>query len=49
VPFIAMPVSAVCLFVGAGGWGTLVTVTLLSLALGFSASAEGPFWATHAD
>ncbi len=49
VPFIAMPISAVCLFVGAGGWGTFATVTLLSLALGFSASAEGPFWATAVD
>ena len=49
VPIIVMPVSAVCLFLGAGGWGTFATVTLLSLALGFSASAEGPFWATAVD
>lgn len=49
VPFIAMPISAICLFVGPGGWGTFATVTLLSLALGFSASAEGPFWATAVD
>jgi MFS family permease len=46
VPFIGMPLSALLLIAGASGWGTAVTVTLLSLAFGFSASAEGPFWAT---
>ncbi len=49
VPFVGMPLSALCLVLGAGGWGTFATVTLLSLAFGFSATAEGPFWATAVD
>ena len=49
VPLIGMPLSAVCLIAGAGGWGTMATVTLLSLAFGFSATAEGPSWATAVD
>ena len=49
VPFIGMPASAICLIAGAGGWPTFATVTLLALAFGLCASAEGPFWATAVD
>jgi MFS family permease len=46
VPLVGMIGSAILLIAGASGLGTFATVTLLSLALGFCASAEGPFWAS---
>ena len=46
VPIVAMTASAVLLYLGAGGFGTATTIAFLSLALGFSACAEGPFWAS---
>jgi ACS family glucarate transporter-like MFS transporter len=49
VPLVGMTLSAGLLFAGASGMGTLATVAFLSLALGFSASAEGPFWASAID
>ena len=49
VPLIGMTLSAVLLIAGASGFGTLATVVLLSLAFGFSATAEGPFWASAVD
>ncbi len=41
-----MAISAVLLYLGAGGLGLYATVAFLSLAMGFASSAEGPFWAT---
>ena len=46
VPIVTMTASAVLLYLGAGGFGVAATVTLLSLALGLSACAEGSFWAS---
>src|SRR5260370_38565938 len=40
-----MAISAVLLYLGAGGFGLYATVAFLSLAMGFASSAEGPFWA----
>src|SRR5579885_265315 len=49
VPVLGMLLSAVFLYIGAGGLSTAATVTLLSLAFGFCTSVEGPFWATTID
>jgi MFS family permease len=49
VPMVGMAVSAVLLYLGARGFGDVATVALISLALGFSTCAEGPFWATAID
>jgi ACS family glucarate transporter-like MFS transporter len=49
VPFFGMTLSAVLLYAGAGGFGVVATVALLSLAFGFSATAEGPCWAAAID
>lgn len=38
--------SAILLYAGSSGLDILPTVVLLSLAAGFGATAEGPFWAT---
>jgi MFS family permease len=46
VAMAGMGASAVLLCLGASGFGVAATVALLSLAFGFAASAEGPFWAT---
>jgi len=46
VAMAGMAISALLLFLGAGGFGVVATVALLSLALGFAACSEGPFWAT---
>jgi ACS family glucarate transporter-like MFS transporter len=46
VPMAGMLLSAILLYVGAGGLGTVATVALLSLSFGFCTSIEGPFWAT---
>ena len=45
VSMAGMAISAVLLFLGAGGYGVVTTVALLSLALGFATCSEGPFWA----
>jgi ACS family glucarate transporter-like MFS transporter len=49
VAMAGMALSAVLLFLGAGGFGVIATVTLLSLALGCATCSEGPFWATAID
>jgi len=46
VAMAGMAISAVLLYLGAGGLGLYATVAFLSLAMGFASSAEGPFWAT---
>ena len=46
VSMIGMTLSAVLLYLGAGGFGVVATVALLSFALGCSTTCEGPFWAT---
>ncbi|HYM10293.1 MAG TPA: MFS transporter, partial [Bryobacterales bacterium] len=45
VPMVSMAAGAVLLYLGASGFGVVATVALLSLALGASTCAEGPFWA----
>jgi ACS family glucarate transporter-like MFS transporter len=45
VSMAGMAISALLLFLGAGGFGVVTTVALLSLALGFATCSEGPFWA----
>ena len=45
VAMTGMAISAVLLFLGAGGYGVVTTVALLSLAMGFATCSEGPFWA----
>ena len=49
VPLMAMALSAILLYAGASGWGTAATVAMLSLAFGFSESAEGAFWSSAID
>jgi MFS family permease len=46
VAMTAMAASAVLLSLGAGGFGVITTVVLLSLAFGSAGCSEGPFWAT---
>ncbi len=46
VAMAGMGASAVLVCFGAGGFGVVATVALLSLSFGFATSAEGPFWAT---
>jgi MFS family permease len=46
VPMVSMALSALLLYLGATGLGFLATVTLLSLAVGFSMAPEGTFWST---
>ena len=46
VAMAGMAISALLLYLGAGGLGLYATVAFLSLAMGFASSAEGPFWAT---
>ncbi|MBI3695488.1 MAG: MFS transporter [Acidobacteria bacterium] len=46
VSVVGMVLSAVLLYAGTNMKDAPVMVTLLSLALGFAASAEGPFWAS---
>jgi Sugar phosphate permease len=46
VAMAGMGASAVLLCLGAGGFGVVATVALLSLSFGFATSAEGPFWAS---
>jgi ACS family glucarate transporter-like MFS transporter len=42
----ALTMSAVLLFAGAGGFGLVPTVVLLTLAFGCASMSEGPFWAS---
>ena len=46
VPIGAMAASAVLLYIGASGLGIVLTVALLSLAVGCSMAPEGTFWST---
>ena len=46
VALAGMILSAVLLYIGTSLDQPLTVVTLLALALGFAASAEGPFWAS---
>jgi len=46
VAMVGLSASAVLLVLGASGFGVTTTVALLSLAMGFASSAEGPSWAT---
>lgn len=49
VAVAGMALSALFLYLGIQITNTLTMVTLLSLALGLTASAEGPFWASAID
>jgi ACS family glucarate transporter-like MFS transporter len=42
----ALTMSAILLFAGAGGFGTVATILLLTLAFGCASMSEGPFWAS---
>ena len=45
VPIVGVTLSSVLLFAGAhSAAGPVVTISLLALALGFCATAEGPYW-----
>jgi MFS family permease len=46
VSVVGLVLSAVLLYVGTNLTTPLAMVTLLSMALGFAASSEGPFWAS---
>ncbi|MGH9668313.1 MAG: MFS transporter, partial [Bryobacteraceae bacterium] len=46
VPIVAMILSAVLLYAGAGGWGIAATVALLAVAVGCATAPEGAFWST---
>lgn len=46
VPIVAMILSAVLLYAGAGGWGVAATVALLAVAAGCATAPEGAFWST---
>jgi MFS family permease len=46
VAMAGMAISAVLLYLGAGGFSLYATVAFLSLAMGFASSSEGPYWAT---
>jgi MFS family permease len=46
VAMVGLSASAVMLVLGAAGFGVTTTVALLSLAMGFASSCEGPSWAT---
>lgn len=46
VPIAGMILSAVLLYIGAGGWGLAATIILLSLAVGCAMAPEGAFWSS---
>jgi MFS family permease len=46
VPVTGMILSAILLYVGAGGWGVPTTIILLSLAVGCAMAPEGAFWSS---
>jgi MFS family permease len=45
VPMAGLALSAVLVVIGANVSGTLPTVVLLCLSLGFASSSDGPYWA----
>ena len=49
VPVVCLSVSAILVYIGCNVTGTLATVTLLCLSLGFAASTDGPYWAAAID
>jgi ACS family glucarate transporter-like MFS transporter len=49
VPLVALTMAALLLFVGSKTQGNAITVTILSLAIGFSSCCEGPFWSLAID
>jgi ACS family glucarate transporter-like MFS transporter len=49
VPVAGLTVSALLVYIGCNVTGTLATVTLLCLSLGFAASTDGPYWAAAID
>ena len=46
VPIVSLSLSAFLLYMGTGATGTISAVALMSLAFGFSACSEAPFWAS---
>jgi ACS family glucarate transporter-like MFS transporter len=46
VPIFSLSLSALLLYMGTGAAGTISAVALMSLAFGFSACSEAPFWAS---
>ena len=49
VPMVALTLSAACTYLGTISSGTGSVVLFLSLAFGFAACCEGPFWAFLTD
>lgn len=49
VPVAGLTISALLVFVGSNVTGTIPTVLLLCLSLGFAASSDGPYWAAAID
>jgi ACS family glucarate transporter-like MFS transporter len=49
VPGMALTLAGLLLFVGTKTPGSISTVTLLSLAIGFASCCEGPFWSLAID
>ena len=49
VPVVGLTVSAILVYIGCNVTGTVATVTLLCLSLGFAASTDGPYWAAAID
>jgi ACS family glucarate transporter-like MFS transporter len=49
VPMVGLTLSAVCTYLGVISAGTVAVVFFLSLAFGFAACCEGPFWAFLTD
>jgi ACS family glucarate transporter-like MFS transporter len=49
VPIAGLTISAILVYIGCNVTGTLPTVVLLCLSLGFAASTDGPYWAAAID
>jgi len=49
VPMVGLALSALLVYVGCNVSGTLPTVVLLCLSLGFASSTDGPYWAAVID
>ena len=49
VPMVGLTLSAVCTYLGTISYETAAVVLFLSLAFGFAACCEGPFWAFLTD
>jgi MFS family permease len=45
VPVVGLALSAILVYIGSNVTGTLPTVVLLCLSLGFASSSDGPYWA----